>query len=1219
MKKLWQIAIPAFFITALFIAKPVHAGVQGTGVDVYHGYFQNKVDNWGDAVLPNGLQVNTVGGFIGALENNLRRGSPREQVGAAFIINLMLDKKGLAGDSCRSNPGPDCFISPQSLRNDLGPSGARAGTTLADWEDRVRMYNDNGWVDWNKQVTYPAGSFNSYWQGNHGGGSDPNDDAFFRDDIASTHPSIVFMHGGKKFEIKKDCGNVRGEFSGLEAPSAKCVVTNVSTTNPQVDVPFTLDVIVTNNGTVRWNAGEHYKLNGTSPSWNQPSPVDINYSGSSPPAVTVNFPVGYKEAAVFHLSITPDASYSQKATLSYSYKDPSGSQLAKCSKDITSPPPVKRKIFAGNLIRLIPQYIRDNYQFVAKLFAYFWPDAGMKSTDAHNRFWVAGSYKKGESIDPNTFNTFNDTAEINCPGASCLGAVPLAYVPNFGTDPTPNGNVFKKILDGTLLSGYTQTLGGIATDSINQMIHGETEIETVEISNIHVQANGIHYNPTDGSLQGGIDQSKIQVGSTTNLWPTGKDLPAGSQGPVDTNGPFNAWDNIRAPLAPNSGFTITAPPNIAITSSNITFSDSPSNFTADPNDMLDYFYGQNLNQPDGSMPETLSNPAPYASVNMVSLLQDGNNLLNLPQFQYSNQNEPITYTTGVTGADDVLLVWDEYVNWKQMDDKGHWYTPTGNVNTGINLGPPSIDSRNNTHSLIYNPYDGSGQRCLKDQGELVDYDYREIVYYTGSTESRYGWLNSSAAPTGGTYFPNPSSNPTWASTTTPYWQDTSITLMDSSGSSNRQSHLNNWMYNTTDPTYYNKTIYNIPVFRVIPIARHKNNQNQLDVHEYCLPDSFPGSISRTPVGPYTFYPNAAPVISSGLAASWQWVSNWQYTMYEQTFTGHTKDLGTRSMYLADPNKLYGLEPSDTVKPARAEGFIYNPLVTVQDNDIFAAGNINSYFMNSTFSSALLFANGVITHFAVPNSSNSVSAIALQGYCNNVAQAPYLFNNRTTTQCPGPAGSFGDVISQVFRGSFSQLSSTTNIVDNSNIRSILASLDGKVYKTLGDLTINGAIIGNINGRGSGTIIVNGDLTITGDMSYYEPYNGDKSQLPSLGIIVTGNVYVNQAVSKMAGAYLVANNFITLSCTVDISVNSTTKLITGINPTGNRSCGDNPLTLNGLVVANGFSLNKQPSGEVLANGQSSEAFIYDGRIAINTPPGFNSLFSTPAVWNESVPRN
>lgn len=183
---------------------------------VHHGYFSDINDTQGDQVIQNGYPAWVVdaNSFISFIKSKLYSGSARDQTGAAFTILTML------GAPWSRNRPP-------------------SANEVSDWESRVREAANYGRVTWNMNYSF---SVNSYWQGNNGGGSDPNDDAFYYQN--ATKLSIVFRNasGAIVYAIKRDCGNpvMNGSFPGLPADWAATgsTVLDYGTATPGQTVHF---------------------------------------------------------------------------------------------------------------------------------------------------------------------------------------------------------------------------------------------------------------------------------------------------------------------------------------------------------------------------------------------------------------------------------------------------------------------------------------------------------------------------------------------------------------------------------------------------------------------------------------------------------------------------------------------------------------------------------------------------------------------------------------------------------------------------------------------------------------------------------------------------------------------------------------------------------------------------------------------------------------------
>lgn len=171
------------------------------GRNANQGYFLGGTDTSGTNIFPTNSNtagcaaaspnaipdwVNSAASFIGFIECKLNSNNGttlvrnQERTGAAFIIQTMI------GNST-SRP----------------PSAAQ----IAEWESRVYQAQNVGGVNWAVGYGY---NINSYYQGTNGGGSDPNDDAFYNNSGSAN--SIVFWDytGTIIYAIRRPCANPVG-------------------------------------------------------------------------------------------------------------------------------------------------------------------------------------------------------------------------------------------------------------------------------------------------------------------------------------------------------------------------------------------------------------------------------------------------------------------------------------------------------------------------------------------------------------------------------------------------------------------------------------------------------------------------------------------------------------------------------------------------------------------------------------------------------------------------------------------------------------------------------------------------------------------------------------------------------------------------------------------------------------------------------------------------
>lgn len=137
---------------------------------------------------------------------------------------------------------------------------------------------------------------------------------------------------------------------------------------------------------------------------------------------------------------------------------------------------------------------------------------------------------------------------------------------------------------------------------------------------------------------------------------------------------------------------------------------------------------------------------------------------------------------------------------------------------------------------------------------------------------------------------------------------------------------------------------------------------------------------------------------------------------------------------------------------------------------------------------------------------------------------------------------------------------------------------------------------VTGPGSGILIVNGNLTITGPLTYETGANvTDLRKLASLIIVVKGNVIIDNTVQDVVGAFYTTGTF----------------------QTSNGDANNQyPLVVNGLVIAKDFNFGRQYAGTVEAPSPS-ELIIYDGRLQSNPLPGISDFSNSLPNTGRSGP--
>lgn len=946
--------------------------------------------------------------------------------------------------------------------------------------------------------------------------------------------------------------------------------------------------------------------------------------------------------------------------------------------------PGEKKIYGASSINITPSAARDNDRLDIDVNSFLWADATNRFRNTNGRsfngqglanyLWVAGVYgaRSGDTgritapyNDPNLLSVYNLAAEAACPnGRACAHSVPLAYVDaNDGSGiantadvdnlSSPDGNNWFDIRqrrnlynnnyrDGTkrVTDRYNSTTGGIGAygafaAQTDDGVFGNY-INNVEISNIRVRANDLDVALSDNTLQGRLTNGNaLQVAelNSGNFDASDAYLPRGSQGPRQ----IGVWDNIRNPSRSNSSqFRATTQRG------DIEFGSTETGAASR--------FGAILLQPDAMLNNynDTSREREIASVRAVSLLQDGT-------ATYNDPTEPLSYTAQLDRVENTDLVWDEYVEWTQMDDKGHYYTTRATRPTGIDRGPSDRDSyyldsvNRGSRQQTGCPDVNHNGRCDPGERQYTSCSYRTYrsgiryysnsrSYYSGSTQSRYGWLNTDvrsrsriSGTTYDSYFgSDPSRNPNWANTSTAFWQDTSITTMDNSGSSEVLSRANSWDYDLTDRAYTNRYIYdrvNTPSFYtgwgyryaracVYPngsVNRYYAGQTATHYQSANYLYETSTSVSGAVYGTYNFARDGVKdnVVDTG----WAWRSNPQRTRYEHTWSGNqspsrrlgkrisAREGGLRGAFGQSLNRslLYGLDPTQdtaalaSIRAARGTATIFSPVFDTANADIFSGAGLDSYFQNSTVGSAFIFTSD-------------------SGITNIDADRRFFFNNYFINENADAASKFFSGDTQNIRKVFTNYDSLVSGANTSRLASGSFSgtfpLNDTVYYHDGDLTLGTTRFTS----GAGTIIVTGDLYINRDITYNDSNIITREDLPSAGFIVGGDVYVAPNVREVNGAYFVNNCFTIQSLLARAGNNCTTYSLTN-----STTADDRRFLLRGLVIADRFALLRQPSGFALRANLSAETFRYDGRVVVNTPPGFSRIFAEDADYNELSPEN
>ncbi|MDQ7814952.1 MAG: hypothetical protein RDU25_04080 [Patescibacteria group bacterium] len=220
----------------------------------------------------------------------------------------------------------------------------------------------------------------------------------------------------------------------------------------------------------------------------------------------------------------------------------------------------------------------------------------------------------------------------------------------------------------------------------------------------------------------------------------------------------------------------------------------------------------------------------------------------------------------------------------------------------------------------------------------------------------------------------------------------------------------------------------------------------------------------------------------------------------------------------------------------------------------------------------LTSQGAITDFASGSGCSETGAVTLS--------LP-----KSSTQYKGTLGSLD--INGILNGRYGTVQNLASGDITAQLPNILA---GKVYRVVGNATLNTKTL--LNGstqteRGNGLLIVEGDLSITGNVDYTGSTNIQSLRnLASFGIIVKknglvgGNINISSGVATIAAAIFAED-------TIHTGTSG------GVDTT--------PLLVKGLMAAYKIDLQRNYRDAVVA----AETVVFDGRAVANPPPGMSDV--------------
>ncbi|HKU19210.1 MAG TPA: hypothetical protein VJP80_08165 [Candidatus Saccharimonadales bacterium] len=200
--------------------------------------------------------------------------------------------------------------------------------------------------------------------------------------------------------------------------------------------------------------------------------------------------------------------------------------------------------------------------------------------------------------------------------------------------------------------------------------------------------------------------------------------------------------------------------------------------------------------------------------------------------------------------------------------------------------------------------------------------------------------------------------------------------------------------------------------------------------------------------------------------------------------------------------------------------------------------------------------------------------------------------------------------------YDNMPGTTTALSSGN----LSSLGTGTYTATGPITLGG----NINPNQRTAIYVDGDVLITGNITFTGSWN--TNSLPFFELIARGNIYISSSVTQIDGLYVAQSNggsggvIATCADTTLPAVSYVNRLSGGVF---NTPC-NNQLTVNGAFVAEQVqllrthgTLRNSSAGEASTSGNQAEVFNYSPALWMAMPPSqstddtYESITSLPPI--------
>ncbi len=230
-------------------------------------------------------------------------------------------------------------------------------------------------------------------------------------------------------------------------------------------------------------------------------------------------------------------------------------------------------------------------------------------------------------------------------------------------------------------------------------------------------------------------------------------------------------------------------------------------------------------------------------------------------------------------------------------------------------------------------------------------------------------------------------------------------------------------------------------------------------------------------------------------------------------------------------------------------------------------------------------------------------VSAHGNINNVGGDGLQFSNIPFAPGPGHYGSVcrPDLVNLALK--YPAASTSTYVPGTSNLGGVRAN--DTMFKHVGDVTLTAPV--TIAGRV--TLFVQGNITIKGNINFNAgpwAWSPDPAlnNLPALGIIATGDINIDPAVTHLDGYFFAGG------AGGPGGVFDTCAGVVISGPGATASVCSNELVLNGLVMASKFRLART-RGTTVPGTTPAETFNFLGDIYLTPPPVFRDAFTARAT--------